>query len=743
MTVRFASFAMVALVLSLAPAVRADPPAPAAGPWMNTALSPDQRARLLRQAMTLDEEITIVHGSMGIPLLPGVPKAALGSAGYVPGVPRLGIPALQESDASLGVANPFFVRPHDGATPLPSGLSTASTWNPELAYRGGAMIGSEAWKKGFNVLLAGGANLARDPRNGRNFEYLGEDPLLTGTLAGEAIRGIQDQHVVSTVKHFAINDQETGRMVLDARIDDAAARESDLLAFELAIERGHPGSVMCAYNRVNGAYACGNDALLNGVLKHDWKYPGWVMSDWGAVHSVDDAVHGLDQESGQQIDKQVFFDKPLKAAVESGQVPRARLDDMVQRILRSMFAEGLFDHPPVKTAIDYDADARVAQEVAEQGTVLLKNADGLLPMAKTAKRIVVIGGHADIGVLSGGGSSQVEPVGGPALQIKMPGTGAMAMFRTAVYDPSSPLKAIRALAPGATVDYADGTDPKAAADLAKGADIVIVFATEWQMEGYDAPNLSLPDNQDALIAAVAAANPHTVVVLETGNPVLMPWLDKVPAVLEAWYPGARGGEAIAAILFGDVNPSGRLPITFPASEAQLPRPTIPGAGLAEKTPFTVDYPEGADVGYRGFEARKQTPLFPFGYGLSYTRFVYSALTVTGGRTLSATFTVTNTGDRIGMETAQVYGAPFVRGKGHRGAGDYPSSRLIGWTKLKLRPGQSQRVTLAADPRILADFDVAKHAWRLAAETYSFSAGPSATESSWAGLVRLRLRSIAP
>ena len=684
-------------------AALADPAAPApTGPWMNPRLSPDQRAGLLLKAMTLDEEIGLVHGSMGIPLLPGVPKAALGSAGYVPGVPRLGIPALQESDASLGVANPFFVRPHDGATPLPSGLSTASTWNPDLAYRGGAMIGAEAWKKGFNVLLAGGVNLARDPRNGRNFEYLGEDPLLAGTLAGAAIRGIQDQHVVSTAKHFALNDQETGRMVLDARIDPAALRESDLLAFELAIEGGRPGAVMCAYNRVNGAYACGNDPLLNGVLKGDWKYPGWVMSDWGAVHSADDALYGLDQESGQQIDKQVFFDKPLKAAVESGQVPRARLDDMVRRILRSMFAEGLFDHPPVKTDIDYAADAAVAQAVAEQGTVLLKN-DGVLPLAKSARRILVVGGHADVGVLSGGGSSQVEPVGGPALQVKMPGTGGMAMFRTAVYDPSSPLKAIRAAAPAAQVDCVDGTDPKAAAEAARGADVVVVFAVQWLMEGYDAPNLGLPDAQDALIAAVAAANPHTIVVLETGNPVLMPWLDKVPAVLEAWYPGARGGEAIAAILFGDVNPSGRLPISFPASEAVLPRPTVPGAGLPETTPFVVNYPEREQVGYRGAMMSAPDRLFPFGFGLSYTRFDYSDLKITAeSNTLRVSFTVKNIGDRAGMDTAQVYGSRLGLGM----------DRLIGWKKVALQPGESRRVSIVAEPRVLAEFDVEAHLWRL-------------------------------
>ena len=701
-----------------------------AKPWMNPALSPDGRAALIQQQMTLDEEDTLVHGDLG--LFGFAPKDALGSAGYVPGVPRLGIPALQESDASLGVANPLNVRKGDGATPLPSGLALASTWNPGMAYLGGAMIGMEAWRKGFNVLLAGGANLARDPRNGRNFEYLGEDPLLTGTLAGQAIRVIQSQHVVSTTKHFAVNDQETGRMALSAQIGEAAMRETDLLAFELAIEAGKPGSVMCAYNRVNGSYACENDYLLNRTLRGDWNYPGWVMSDWSAVHSLDAANRGLDQESAQQLDKQHFFDKPLRAAIADGSFKKAQLDRMAHRILRSMFAEGLFDHPPTRSEINYDADALIAQHAAEQGIVLLKNADGLLPLASTVKSIVVIGGHADVGVLSGGGSSQVMPVGGPALALKQTGSGAMARFQTIIYDPSSPLKAIAAKAKGARVEFADGADPAAAAALAKGADLAIVFVTQWMMEGFDAADLTLPDHQDALIAAVAAANPHTIVVLETGNPVVMPWLDQVGGVLEAWYPGARGSEAVANVLFGEVNPSGRLPISFPASEAQLPRPAIPGAGLDEKAPFDVDYVEGSNLGYRWFEAKGLKPLFPFGYGLSYTNFRYSNLTMHGGRAISVSFDVTNTGARAGMDTPQVYAAPPGGVK-----------RLVGWKKLDLKPGETRRVTLSADPRLIAAFDVKAHDWRLAAGTYKVAVGASAEDPKLDGSARLATKRIKP
>ena len=714
------------LALSLASSTLAQP----TPPWMNPAQSPDRRATLIQHEMTKDEEAVLVHGYLGI--VGFAPKDALGSAGYVSGVARLGIPALQESDASLGVANPLGIRKGDGATPLPSGLATASTWNPGMAYLGGAMIGMEAWRKGFNVLLAGGANLARDPRNGRNFEYLGEDPLLTGTLAGQAIRGIQSQHVVSTLKHFALNDQETGRTVLNARIGEAAFRETDLLAFELAIEAGQPGSVMCAYNRVGGTYACENGDLLNRTLRGDWHYPGWVMSDWGALHSLGAADQGLDQESAQQTDKKAFFDKPLKAALADGSFKKAQLDLMVHRILRSMFAEGLFDHPPVHSEINYAANALIAQRVAEQGIVLLKNADGLLPLAKTVRSIAVIGGHADVGVLSGGGSSQVVPVGGPALSLQAPGAGDMARFRKVVYDPSSPLKAIVAKAPGAKIDYADGADPAAAAALAKGADVAIVFVTQWMIEGYDAQGLTLPDHQDALVEAVAAANPHTIVVLETGNPVLMPWLDQAGGVLEAWYPGARGGEAIANILFGDINPSGRLPITFPHAEAQLPRPAIPGWGLPETTPFDVDYPEGANLGYRWFEAKAQKPLFPFGHGLSYTDFRYANLSVHGGRALSVSFDVTNTGARPGMDAPQIYAAP-------------PSGvrRLIGWKKLDLKPGETRHVTLSADPRLLAAFDETAHGWKLTAGTYRVAVGASAENLKLEGAAKLAAQRIKP
>ena len=400
---------------------------------------------------------------------------------------------------------------------------------------------------------------------------------------------------------------------------------------------------------------------------------------------------------------------------------------MVRRILRSLFADGVFDHPATPGgALDYAADAKVAKATTEEGIVLLKNS-GILPLSFAARRIVVVGGHADMGVLSGGGSSQVVPVGGAALSLKMPGGegNPMAQFRFALYDPSSPLAAIKAAAPDAVVEYVDGTDPKLAADRAKGADAVIVFATQWMIEGYDAKDLSLPDNQDALIAAVADANPKTVVVLETGNPVLTPWLDKTAALVEAWYPGAKGGEAIADILFGATNPSGRLPITFPTGEAELPRPAIPGAGLPAKASFPVDYPEGSNLGYRGYKAKGIKPLFPFGYGLSYTRFGFSGLTATGGKTVTVSFTLKNTGPRAGMEVAQVYATP-------------PGgvSRLIGWRKIGLKPGETRRVRVQADPRLLAAYDEAAHGWHVAGGAYTVAVGGSSADLPLTGTAKL-------
>ncbi len=723
----------VAVLLLAAPGA-----APAAGkPWMNRKLSPDVRAELVLSKLSLDQQIALLHGSMPVFMGAKRPANVQISAGWLPGVAELGVPDLTESDASLGVANAG--RKDDDATPLPSGLALAATWDPKTAFASGAMIGKQARQKGFNTLLAGGVNLLRDPRNGRNFEYLGEDPLLAGTLDGASIAGIQSNHIVSTVKHFALNDQETGRMVLDGQIDAAAFRESDLLAFEIAIEAGRPGSVMCSYNRVGGTYACENPFLLTEVLRKDWKYPGWVMSDWGAVHGVAAAKAGLDQESGQQLDKQVFFDAPLKTAVASGEVSKARVHEMAHRYLRSLFAAGVIDHPITAGGLDTAADSLVAGRAEEQAIVLLKNNDFLLPLMKTARRIAVIGGHADVGVISGGGSSQVIPTG--SVSFPKP-KGAPQWGGGEVYTPSAPLKAIAARAPGAQVAFNDGSDPVAAAALAKASDVVVVFATQWSTEGMDIA-MKLDGDQDRLIAAVAAANPKTVVVLETAGPVAMPWRDKAGAILEAWFPGARGADAIGKVLFGEVNPQGRLPVTFPTGEAQLARPVLPGSDQnavetltpgAGPKPFDVRYTEGSDVGYRSYAKSGEKPLYPFGYGLSYTVFRYSKLTVTGGKTLTARFLVTNVSNVAGTDTPQVY---------LTAAPKRTQQRLIGWSKITLQPGEAEYVTVTAPARMLANWDAGAHGWRVDGGAYKVAVGPDAETVALEGSAKVAVAKLKP
>ncbi|MEO7277602.1 MAG: glycoside hydrolase family 3 C-terminal domain-containing protein [Sphingomicrobium sp.] len=715
---RYAMTAVIAIATAAPYAVAAAP----ARPWTNQQLSAAERARLVVRAMTRAEKLTIVMGYFGTDFpsknYKAVDGAIQGTAGYVPGIPRLGITPQWETDAGVGVATQGGAKVKPPHTSLPSGLGTAATWNPDIAFAGGRMIGSEARSSGFNVQLAGGVNLLRDPRNGRNFEYGGEDPLLAGTIVGSEIAGIQSNNIISTIKHYAVNDLETGRFYHDAQIDPAAARMSDLLAFQFAIERGDPGSVMCAYNRINGSYACENDWLLNQVLKTDFGFTGYVMSDWGAVHStVESANNGLDQESGVPFDDQNYFGKPLTEAVAAGKVSTRRLDDMASRILRAMFAHGVIDNPVKSGPIDRAANAAVSRSDAEQAAVLLKNEHGLLPLRADIRRIVLIGSYADRGVLSGGGSSQVYPEGLNAV----PGLEPTGWPGPVVYFPSSPMAAIQALAPGASVTFVDGKDPAAAARAAAGADVALVFVNQWTSESIDAP-VVLPDNQDALVDAVASANSNTVAILETGGPVLMPWARRVPAILEAWYPGSAGGEAIANLLFGRVNPSGHLPVTFPVDETQLPRTVRPGTGLPDGQMFSVNYSEGAAVGYKWFDAKGLQPLFPFGHGLSYTRFSYSPVSALANPdgSVTAAFTVQNSGGVQGMDVAQVYvSAP---------AGVFEAPRRLGaFQKVDLAPGASQAVTVTIDPRLLATFDQAGHRWIIAPGTYRVSLGESSRD----------------
>jgi beta-glucosidase len=687
-------------------------------PWMNTSLDADARADLMVHAMTLDEKIQLVHGSGWGVLRPGavVPAGNIGGAGFVPGIPRLGLPDINLADSAVGIRGA--ARDSRYATLLPSVIGMASSWDPEAAHLFGSVIGRELRDEGFNMSIGGGVDLIREPRNGRNFEYASEDPVLAGTMVGELAMGVQSNQVMGDIKHYVLNDQETGRNSLDAVLDRRAMQETDLLAFQIAIGMAKPAGVMCSYNRVNGDFACENDYTLNEVLKKDWGFKGFVLSDWDGTHStVKAALAGLDME--QPGDK--YFGAPLKQAVQEGKVPEARLDDMVHRIVRSMIATGVVDHPPMRRVVDPFQGRDDAKKIEEESMVLLKNEGGILPLTvASVKSIAVIGGHADEGVLSGGGSAQVDAPGG------LPGGSK---WGQPVYFPSSPVRYLKEQAASdATVSFDAGTDVAQAAKAAAGAQVAIVFVTQWMSEGQDRLTLSLPDKQDALVEAVAKANPNTVVVLETGGPVSMPWSAKVKGIVEAWYPGIGGGEAIANVLSGRVNASGKLPVTFAAREDDLPHPHV--TGLTEKTGnngmsakvkgeqaknFTVDYNvEGMLVGYKWFQVKDKMPLFPFGFGLSYTSFEYSGLKVTPDAG-SVSFEVKNTGARAGDEIAEVYVTlPNAAGE--------PFRKLVGFKRVPVAAGASETVTVPIDPLYLKVFSTEKNGWEQLPGEYKIEVG---------------------
>ena len=704
-----------------------------ARPWMNPSLSPEDRADLVLKQLTLDEKIALLHGN-GMAHTPNwqMPLTELsnGGAGYVQGIKRLGIPGLVISDAAYGVrdsgANGRY------STALPSSLGAASSWDTDSACAYGAVIGSELRAQGFNMTLGGGVDLAREPRNGRTFEYAGEDPLLAGTIVGNLMKCEQAQHVVGDIKHYAMNDQETGRNFVNAIISKRGMQESDLLAFHIGISIANPAAVMCGYNRVNGDYNCENSYLLHDVLKGQWGFKGFVDSDWSGTHSTEKAsAAGLDQE--QPMGK--YFGPSLKDAVDAGRVPMSEIDDHARRVLYAEFLSGIVDDPPTKSVVDVQKGLDVAQHVEENSIVLLKNRGSVLPIVPSRVRsIAIIGGHADVGMISGGGSAQVDPPGGNA--IMPPGKGAT-VWDEHIWFPTSPLEALRARLPHTKITFDPGTDPASAATLARNSDIAIVFASQWTSEGTDLPDLSLPDNQDALIEQVAAANPHTIVVLETGTAVTMPWIDKVSGVVETWFAGSSGHKALANVLVGDVNPSGKLAITFPKSVDDLPHPVIPplpphirahGADPVNPdspaTSYSVTYTEGAEIGYKWYQTEHKTPLFPFGFGLSYTTFAYSGLSV-DSTARTARFTIRNTGMRAGTEIAQVY-ATLPQGS------DEPYQRLAGFARITLAPGKSQTVTVAIDPRVLQTFDEAGETWNLAPGAYKVLVGPSSSNTPLTG-----------
>jgi beta-glucosidase len=821
-------------------------PPPAARPWTDPSLPPDRRADLLLVEMTLEEKIDMATGEWC--LLYGFYNAP---------VERLGIPALTMADGPAGIRIPYQHVNGGRATLFAAPIAIAASWDPALAHAQGDLIGGEAFATGHNVLLGPTLDLARDPLAGRNFEGFGEDPLLASRMAVPFIQGIQSHPVLADAKHFAVYNQEKDRFDVDAHVDERPLRELYLRPFEAAVKDGDVATVMCSFNRVNGAYACEDQVLITQILKGEMGFQGFVMSDFGGTHStVGSAAAGLDQELAQER----YYGWALDAAVQRGDVAPALVDDKARRIVRAMFERGLFDTPVAVAPLpERDHGAR-SREIAEQGVVLLKN-QGLLPLSADGLRsIALIGPDAADASTQGGGAARVEPTyavtaldglrqrAGPAVRVEWaPGTdpvspahllpglpavpsavltppggdpakhGVRAQFwldgsfdgapdvtrvdpqvahSSGFFDyPSVNASAVpqlpsafsltryaarfsATLTAPATGDYTfeltcrgqgrlylDGArvldDPaphplasrsvqvhlgagerhelrvdysasspeigvavdtggdvklgwtpppgtaspsvRDAAALAAASDVAVVVVRDYGTEERDRLELALPDDQDALIQAVAAANPRTVVVLTTGQPTAMPWLDAVPAVLEAWYPGEEQGNVIARVLFGDVNPSGKLPLTFPKTvDGAFSGAQAQQAAASAQAGPRADYAEGLLIGYRWYDAKGVEPLFPFGYGLSYTEFRYEDLKVESPTRVS--FTLRNTGARAGAEVAQVYLGPCP------GDGAAPPSALAGFAKVALAPGESQRVAVDLGADALSSWSADQHAW---------------------------------
>ncbi len=668
-----------------------------------TAQSYDQRAREIVRQMTLDEKIQQLHG---------IRDDEEGIYRYVPPVPRLGIPALQITNgpAGAGPGSTRPPRPQAPATALPSPMALAATWDRKFAREYGAIAGAESKAIGNGLLEAPTINIARVPQNGRTFEGYGEDPYLAGEMSVSNIIGIQSQGIIANVKHYIANNQETDRFIVDEDIDERTMREIYLPAFEASIWRGHSASVMCAYPKINGTFNCENSLLLNDILKKEWHFEGFVTSDFGAVHStVPSAMAGLDLE----MPTGKYFGDDLKAAVESGMVPISVIDDKLVRRYRTMMRLGIFDHPSQLQPLPVKENGAKARAIAEQGIVLLKNSGGVVPLSTSKlKTLAVIGPLAAKAVTGGGGSSHVVP-----------------LYTV------DPIDGIRNRAgSGVNVTFADGSDITGVAALAQSADAAIVMVGLVDTEGRDHP-IELGEPQDKLVEAVAAANPRTIVVLKTGSAVLMPWIDRVPAILEAWYPGEEDGNAVADVLFGIVNPSGRLPITFPRALGDVPANTpeqYPGiSGFAR-------YSEGVFVGYRYYDAHNIAPLFPFGYGLSYTTFEYrnlkispSTATTSQPATIVIELDVQNSGKVAGAEVVQLYlGLP---GK----EVPQPPKQLRGFERVFLEPRHAAHVRFSISARALSYWDVKQHRWRIAAGTYGVFLGSSSRDIRLRGAVHIR------
>jgi beta-glucosidase len=682
---RTAAVALVVVAAPLAAASAAAPHAAAATvcPWVNSTAPISTRVSQLMAQMSLSQEIAMMTGASGS-----------GYVGTIPAISSLCIPAMNLEDGPAGVGDGL-----SNVTQLPAPVDVAATWDTSAEQTYGHVIGAEQAAKGSTVDLGPTVNIVRDPRWGRAFESIGEDPYLAGQLGAADIRGVQSTGTMAQVKHDAVYNQETNRNTPsdNAVVSTQAEQEIYLPAFQAAVQQGAASSVMCSYSYINGTDACQNPNTLTTVLRQQLGFTGFVTSDWGGTHSTAAAANaGLDMD---MPGNDGFFGTTLQSAVTSGQVSQATINTAVSEILTQMFAFGMFDKAPsgsTSATATNSTDQADATQLAEEGTVLLKNSGSVLPLTSADKSIAVIGADA---------STSPQTVGGGSAGVNSSGT-------------VTPLQGIQAAAPsGTTVTFNNGSSDTSAASAAAAASVAVVFANLNESEGSDLTSIDLGTTQDNLITSVAAANPNTIVVLNTGSAVTMPWLSSVKGVLEAWYPGQEDGTAIASVLYGNSNPSGHLTVSFPTSLSQVPASTTaewPGTG------GTVQYSEGIDVGYRWYDSKALTPLFPFGYGLSYTTFSFSNLQVgalTAGGTATVTATVTNTGSRAGADVAQLYVTdPAASGQ--------PPLALEGFQRVNLAAGASATVTFPLTQQNLQYWNSSSNAWATSTGNYTLSVGDS-------------------
>jgi beta-glucosidase len=601
--------------------------------------------------------------------------------------PDLGIPSLTMTDGPHGVRAPNGENRLEGpGTSFPTGISMAASWDPGLIERVGAALGEETRAMGCDILLGPCVNIMRSPLAGRNFESYSEDPFLAGRIAAGYIKGLQSQNIGASLKHFACNNQEYERFRGSSVVDERTLREIYLPAFETAVKEAHPWTVMCSYNRLNGVYASENEVLLTKILKEEWGFEGFVVSDWNANHSTVESVNaGLDLEMPGPAK---HFGKWLIDALSLWKVEETVIDESVSRILGVLEKSGKLDKPeqPPAGQVNTPGHQELARILAEESVVLLKNDGGILPLdPRSVKTIAILGENAAEARIGGGGSSFVKPPYGV-----------------------SPLEGLKNKVGDSIQLYFDQAalqDSNKAAELAKKADLALIFAgmpTGFETEGHDRPDMDLPGNQDAYIEAVINANPKTVVVLNCGSPVHLPWVERVPGLLEAFYPGQEGGNALAGVLLGEVNPSGKLPVTFPRRLADNP------AFLDYPGGREVRYGEGVFVGYRYYDTKEIEPLFPFGFGLSYTNFEYGELQVdeTGSfdRPLKVSLSVKNTGATAGKEVVQLYVGDRLCSLPR------PRKELKGFAKVLIYPGESVRVDFSLDRRAFSFYDPLQGAW---------------------------------